>query len=107
MEANQFCAIFAGAVLDTEVTEGSVHSDVVCKKCFRLVNEFADLQNRVNEIKRELNTTYKRTTEYLESNADESSKPQGKYIISLFYTNLYRTLALYEKSCGSGMQFCS
>lgn len=70
--------MFAGAVLDIEVTEGSVHSDVVCKKCFKLVNEFADLETRVNEIKQELNMTYKKTTDYLESNADESSKPQGK-----------------------------
>lgn len=70
-----------GAVLDTEVTEGSVHSDVVCKKCFKLVNEFADLESRVNEIKQELNTTYKRTTEYLESNAEESSKPQASQVV--------------------------
>lgn len=65
----------AGAVLDTDITEDNVHSEVVCKKCFKLVNEFADLESRVNEIKQELNTTYKRTTEYLLNNAEDNPKP--------------------------------
>lgn len=58
---------FVGAVLDMQITENSLHSDVVCKKCFKLVNEFADLESRVSEIKLELTTNFKKTTEILQS----------------------------------------
>ncbi|KAL0273949.1 UNVERIFIED_CONTAM: hypothetical protein PYX00_006506 [Menopon gallinae] len=61
-----------GGVLDVEITEGSVHSDVVCKKCFKLVNEFADLECRRNEIKNELTSTYAKTTELLQGNTEEN-----------------------------------
>lgn len=58
-----------------------MHSEVVCKKCFKLVNEFADLESRVSEIKNELNATYRRTAEILQNNSEEVTKVQGKLLI--------------------------
>ncbi|KAK6623736.1 hypothetical protein RUM43_009589 [Polyplax serrata] len=68
-----------GAVLDLEVTENTLHSEVICKKCFKLVNEFADLESRVSEIKLELTTNFKKTTEFLqESTSTSGSSGTGK-----------------------------
>lgn len=53
------------SVLDVELNEESVHSLVVCKKCFKLFNEVDELENRLAEIKVELFANYKRTTRKL------------------------------------------
>lgn len=65
--------------MDLEVTENTLHSEVICKKCFKLVNEFADLESRVSEIKLELTTNFKKTTEFLqESTSTSGSSGTGK-----------------------------
>lgn len=59
-------------VLDLEVTEDLVHSVVVCKKCFKLLNEVDELQERITEIQSEVKNNYKRTLRYFIWYADNS-----------------------------------
>lgn len=49
------------SVLQVEVTEESVHSLVICKKCFKLFNEIDELEARLGEVKLELFNNYKKT----------------------------------------------
>lgn len=50
-----------GLVLNQELTEETVHSDVVCKKCLKLLNEVDSLEERLAELRMELSTNYNRT----------------------------------------------
>lgn len=50
-----------GAVLGQEMSEDSVHSNVICKKCFKLINEVDEIETRLAELKLELTTNYQRT----------------------------------------------
>jgi KRAB domain-containing zinc finger protein len=50
-----------GLVLDLELREDLVHSVVVCKKCFKLLNEVDELQERITEIQLEVKGNYNRT----------------------------------------------
>lgn len=52
-------------VLETDVNEESVHSLVICKKCFKLFTEVDELETRLTEIKLELFNNYKRTVKKL------------------------------------------
>ncbi|XP_012234087.1 zinc finger protein ZFP2-like isoform X2 [Linepithema humile] len=47
-------------VLEIEVNEKSVHSLVICKKCFKLFNEIDELESRLMEVKIELFNNYKK-----------------------------------------------
>lgn len=53
-----------GLVLDLEVQEDRVHSVVICKKCFKLLNEADELQERLSEIQIEVKGNYHRTLRY-------------------------------------------
>ncbi|XP_054284175.1 zinc finger protein 835-like isoform X2 [Macrosteles quadrilineatus] len=48
-------------VLDLEVQENLVHSVVVCKKCYKLLNEVDELQERITEIQLEVKGNYIKT----------------------------------------------
>ena len=50
-----------GAVLGQEITEETVHSTVICKKCFKLINEVDEIEARLAEVKVELTSSYQRT----------------------------------------------
>lgn len=50
-----------GLVLDIEVEESQIHSVVVCKKCFKLLNEVDELQERITEIQTEVKEHYEKT----------------------------------------------
>ncbi|XP_034934486.1 zinc finger protein 568-like [Chelonus insularis] len=50
-----------GSILEKEIVEENAHSDVVCKKCFKLFHEYDELQNRTSEIKKEVLNNYNRT----------------------------------------------
>lgn len=52
-------------VLDLEVEENLVHSIVICKKCFKLLNEADELQERLTEIQIEVKGNYDKTIRYL------------------------------------------
>lgn len=52
-------------VLEIDVNEESVHSLVICKKCYKLFNEVDELENRLTEVKLELFNNYKRTVKRL------------------------------------------
>lgn len=54
-----------GTVLETDVNEESVHSLVICKKCFKLFNEVDELETRLTEIKLELFNNYNKTVNKL------------------------------------------
>ncbi|KAL0114616.1 hypothetical protein PUN28_011724 [Cardiocondyla obscurior] len=51
------------AVLETDITEESVHSPIICKKCFKLFNEISELEGKLDEIKIEICKNYKKTVE--------------------------------------------
>ncbi|XP_011640316.1 zinc finger protein 676-like [Pogonomyrmex barbatus] len=51
------------AVLEIDINENSVHSLVICKKCFKLFNEVDELENKLHEIKIDLRSNYKKTIE--------------------------------------------
>lgn len=53
-----------GLVLNLEVQEDSVHSAVICKKCFKLLNEADELQERLTEIQIDIKANYHRTIRY-------------------------------------------
>lgn len=50
-------------VLGTEITEESVHSCLLCKKCYKLFDEVDELEHRLLEIKVELVSNYKKSVE--------------------------------------------
>ncbi|XP_011157841.1 zinc finger protein 2 homolog [Solenopsis invicta] len=51
------------AVLEVDISEESVHSLVICKKCFKLFNEVDELESKLIQIKMELCNNYKKTIE--------------------------------------------
>lgn len=53
-----------GFILGLEIVEELVHSVVVCKKCFKLFNEIDELQERLAELRVEINGNYQRTIRY-------------------------------------------
>ncbi|XP_039279351.1 zinc finger protein 3 homolog isoform X2 [Nilaparvata lugens] len=50
-----------GNVLGVELQEELIHSSIVCKKCFKSCNEVDELQERLTELKIEINGNYHRT----------------------------------------------
>lgn len=50
-------------VLGTEITEETVHSFLLCKKCYKLFDEIDELEQRLLEIKVELVGNYKKSVE--------------------------------------------
>lgn len=48
-------------ILGVNLTEEDVHSNVVCKKCFKACNEVDELEDRLSELKLELSSSYQRT----------------------------------------------
>lgn len=50
-------------VLGKEISEDTVHSLLVCKKCFKLFDEVDELEQRLLEIKVELVGNYKKTVQ--------------------------------------------
>ncbi|XP_071553122.1 uncharacterized protein [Temnothorax nylanderi] len=51
------------AVLEIDINEESAHSNVICKKCFKLFNEVDELESKLTEVKMELCNNYKKTIE--------------------------------------------
>lgn len=48
-------------LLNKEITPSSIHSEVLCRKCYKLIDEFDELQYRVGEIKNEVSRNYQNT----------------------------------------------
>lgn len=48
-------------IVGMTLTEGDVHSNVICKKCFKTCNEVDELEERLSELKQEVSTSYERT----------------------------------------------
>ena len=59
--SEQPVANILSVILGQEVRKDVVHSEIICKKCFKLCNEVDELQERLTEIKMELNNYYQRT----------------------------------------------
>ncbi|KAG5325811.1 ZN235 protein, partial [Pseudoatta argentina] len=51
------------AVLGTDISYDSVHSPIICKKCFKQFSEADELKNKVTKLKTELCNSYKKTIE--------------------------------------------
>lgn len=50
-----------GEVLQIEATKESIHSNIICKKCFKLLYELDEIETRMTELKMELTTNYNKT----------------------------------------------
>lgn len=61
-------------VLGTEITEESVHSYLICKKCYRLFDEVDELEQRLLEIKVELVGNYKKAVDKNKDNNREQNE---------------------------------
>jgi hypothetical protein len=61
-------------VLGQEMSEDAVHSNVICKKCFKLINEVDEIETRLAELKVELTTNYQRTLK-IQSDGKHSPAP--------------------------------
>ncbi|KAF5299695.1 hypothetical protein FQA39_LY11490 [Lamprigera yunnana] len=48
-------------VLEEKISEDSVHSLLLCKKCFKLFDEVEELEQRIDEIKDEIIANYRRS----------------------------------------------
>ncbi|KAJ8950141.1 hypothetical protein NQ314_007994 [Rhamnusium bicolor] len=55
----QHIASLLSTILNKEIKEDPERSQVLCKKCFKLVHELDELQNRVTEIKNEILENHK------------------------------------------------
>jgi len=62
-------------VLGQEMSEDSVHSNVICKKCFKLINEVDEIETRLAELKLELSTNYQRTLKIQSDGGKQSPAP--------------------------------
>lgn len=65
-------------VLGTEITEESVHSFLICKKCYRLFDEVDELEHRLLEIKVELVGNYKKSVDKSKEDKEQSEETEEK-----------------------------
>lgn len=50
-------------MIGEEITEDMVHSPLLCKKCFKVVDEVEELEQRADELRHDFLTTYKRSVQ--------------------------------------------
>lgn len=63
-------------MLEEKISEDTVHSLLLCKKCFKLFDELEELEQRIDEIKDEVIGNYKKTVERIKNgDVDEDEKP--------------------------------
>ncbi|XP_075214790.1 uncharacterized protein LOC142320645 [Lycorma delicatula] len=62
------------SVLGVQLQEGLVHSPIICKKCFKACNEVDELQERLTELKIEINGTYHRTVKKFDVDDNEEQQ---------------------------------
>ncbi|KAL3284738.1 hypothetical protein HHI36_018883 [Cryptolaemus montrouzieri] len=72
-----------GRVLDKQITEDSVHSKLICKKCFKTFDELDELELKCNEIKGEITRNYslslqKHNGEYLIEKEDKKEPSSNR-----------------------------
>ncbi|KAI5737650.1 hypothetical protein M8J76_015387 [Diaphorina citri] len=48
-------------VLNTDLKENSVHSVVICKKCYKVCNDIDEIQERLEELKKDIVASYEKT----------------------------------------------
>lgn len=73
--SEQPVANILSVILGQEVRKETVHSDIICKKCYKLCNEVDELQERLTEIKMELNNYYQRTLRKIEGGEEDEELP--------------------------------
>uniref|UniRef100_A0A8D8UDC0 ZAD domain-containing protein n=1 Tax=Cacopsylla melanoneura TaxID=428564 RepID=A0A8D8UDC0_9HEMI len=49
------------SVLNVDLKENSIHSVVICKKCYKVCNEVDEIQDRLEELKKDLVANYEKT----------------------------------------------
>ncbi|KAG8234458.1 hypothetical protein J437_LFUL011857 [Ladona fulva] len=62
------------SILECELLEESVHSQVICKKCYRTINEIDDLECRAAELKNEICHKYQQTSQNRGDDVLETAK---------------------------------
>ncbi|KAK4873220.1 hypothetical protein RN001_015249 [Aquatica leii] len=66
-------------VLEENISEDSVHSLLLCKKCFKLLDELEELEQRIDEIKDEIVGNYRRSVNIVKNGEnDDETKPEFK-----------------------------
>lgn len=61
-------------VLGTDIKEDTVHTLLICKKCFKLFDEVDELEIRMLEIKGELVSTYKKSVQKNKNGGGDTSE---------------------------------
>lgn len=54
-------AYIIATIVECEILEGCVHSQVVCKKCYKLLIDFDDLEVKLTDLKQEIVNKYQKT----------------------------------------------
>jgi len=57
--------------LEINIVEDEVHSNLVCRQCFKMVNEFADLESRAGEIRNNMLSNYNSTLRAFDQEEEE------------------------------------
>ncbi|XP_077284276.1 uncharacterized protein LOC143909897 [Arctopsyche grandis] len=69
--SNKTIALCIGDIIGKKLDKESVHSLIACKKCYKLLREYDELEFRVNEIKAEVLNHFRNTVE--KNNLDRES----------------------------------
>ncbi|KAF5277010.1 hypothetical protein FQR65_LT16089 [Abscondita terminalis] len=80
---NQTCtekpiSLVIAQVLEEKITEDSVHSLLICKKCFKLFDELEELEQRIDEIKDEVVANYRRSINIIKNGDENDDEQQQK-----------------------------
>ncbi|XP_030765544.1 zinc finger protein 431-like [Sitophilus oryzae] len=67
-----------GRILKRDVRKDNVHSEILCKKCFKLVDEYEEIQNRMGEISKEISDNYKANIESRQIETDHMQESSNR-----------------------------
>lgn len=65
-------------ILGTDIKEDTVHSLLICKKCFKLFDEVDELEQRLNEVKVELVSNYKKSIQKNKNGNQEENNEKNE-----------------------------
>ncbi|XP_011506031.1 PREDICTED: zinc finger protein 502-like isoform X2 [Ceratosolen solmsi marchali] len=72
------------SLLQVTINKENARSEIICKKCFRLINEANELESKLTEVKLEISNLYKKTSmKFLKINANGDEYNDHDYIDNL------------------------
>ncbi|XP_018333812.1 endothelial zinc finger protein induced by tumor necrosis factor alpha [Agrilus planipennis] len=67
-------------ILNMDIKEDTVHSLLICKKCFKLIDELEELEQRLADIKSDLIDNYKKSLQETKCEVDISNKKENESV---------------------------